>query len=284
MTACRTPVAGSEHVQLIGARVSRSTPAVKHSLSSLLGRNDLFCWAAMRLTAKKLPCTGRASGWIWTPSGASAHALRWLPRPMCCAGSFRASTGISAAAALAPPQAVAAEAAERGSGCLVLGPHPLAEGLAASPDLGLQPQEGHRSSGGGSAAGSAPAQGPEPQLGPDRRVPQMDRFVGGRAAAAGAYHCRDFAWEEVRRDVEGALDAQLAALPPAAGSGRPCTKCIGSGILPCCLCRYAGRPLLYSICKVCPWLVSTSDLVISPLPDIQAQRAGWGMQAALQLI
>ena len=61
-------------------------------------------------------------------------------------------------------------------------------------------------------------------LGSDPRSPQMDRFVGSRANAAGAYHCRDFAWEDVRRDVEEALDAQLATLPPAAGSGRSWTK------------------------------------------------------------
>lgn len=106
----------------------------------------------------------------------------------------------------------------------MLGPRPMAESLAASPDPQLQPQEGYRNSGGGPAAGSVLEPGLQPQLGPDRRPPQMDRFVGGRVAAAGAYHCRDFAWEEVRRDVEGALDAQLTVLPPAAGSGRFCTK------------------------------------------------------------
>ena len=139
---------------------------------------------------------------------------------------------MSAAAALAPPQAVAAEAAECGTDCLVLGPRPMAESLAARPDLKLQLQEGC-SSVGASVSGSMSEPGLVPQLGPERRPPQMDRFVGSRIGAAGAYHCRDFAWEEVRRDVEGALDAQLAGLLAAAGSGRSCTKYISVGVLSC---------------------------------------------------
>ena len=136
---------------------------------------------------------------------------------------------MAAAAALAPPPPVTAEAAERGADCLVLGRRPMAEGLAAGPDLESQPQDGYRSSGGGSPGDSALEPGLEPQAVSDRWPRQMDRFVGGRATAASAYHCRDFAWEEVRRDVEGALDAQLAALPPAAGSGRSCIKHVGVG-------------------------------------------------------
>ncbi|KAK9841962.1 hypothetical protein WJX81_001465 [Elliptochloris bilobata] len=74
----------------------------------------------------------------------------------------------------------------------------------------------------------------------------MERFVGGRAPAASEYHCRDFEWEEVRRDAEAALEAELAvlrsdspgsdkvelanrhqALPLASGTGRR-----GRGVAP----------------------------------------------------
>ena len=141
------------------------------------------------------------------------------------------------------PQAVAAEAAERGGDCLVLGARSMAEGLAAGPDLESQPQEGYRSSGGGSPGDSALEPGLEPQVVSERRPRQMDRFVGGCATAAGTYHCRDFAWEEVRRDVEGALGAQLASLPLPAGSGRFCTKynrCPRSSIYVDCALLLAG--------------------------------------------
>lgn len=52
---------------------------------------------------------------------------------------------------------------------------------------------------------------------PQEHPRQMDRWVGGRAPAAGEYHSRDFEWEEVRRDAEAALAAEQALLPGAPG-------------------------------------------------------------------
>ena len=183
-------------------------------------------------------------------SGTSVRTPRWLPRQMRCAGCFRGASGLSACAALAPPPAVAAAAhvAEPGSQCMVLGPRPTADCSAACPGQESEPQKGYGGPGGGPGSGT----GLDFQLGSKLRAPQIDRFVGSRAAAAGAYHCRDFAWEEVRRDVEEALDAQLAGLPPAAGSGRSCTMHIITGKyrIPVASVVLMGIILLYAIAKV----------------------------------
>ena len=207
------------------ARARRRAPCSAHT--DLLGHcicEALAAWASSYVLRPDLVRPGRASGWIWTPSDASALAPRWLPRAARCAGCFSASSGMPAAAALAPPPAAAADAAERGSPRMVLERRSAAERPAACPDPDPGPQEGCWSAGGGSAPGPVSESGLTPQLGSGHRPPQMDRFVGSRAAAAGAYHCRDFAWEEVRRDVEEALDARGTPPPSVAGSGGSCTN------------------------------------------------------------